>query len=507
MTSSNNPVSISRLSHALQVVIARQKILRTALYLDTNGTIIQRCLDATITSDYMNIYGFSVMNLPHNNDNDDRHINEIINGIINHSSLFALSQGRVIHCHVLRHCSPNDDLLSKDDCILFCMHHSAFDGTSISIFLCDLSLAYESDCFLSMNDNTLQYIDYAVHERLMDTILSQQFWHLQLADYNLQRPLFLPVDRHRSSTDQRSGLASAAQILFTNDVSTAFLHYASLHQVTPFQLGLSTFYAFLFKLTHGESDLCIASINANRYRSELQQIIGMFVATLPYRIQLDSQWSFDQLVQHVREKCLSILAHSHYSLQQILADVQLDQSNVSFLETMFDFITVSSDVNSFSLNGVSLEQMSIEQSYQVAKFDFSLTFTYNPSSDDNQLSCSLICSRDIFDETTVTLLSQRFEYLFDQIFRSSRSVRLKDDCMILMKKLSLILPEEAVEMQTKIFCRLENTVKEGTCVIYHRFKGNYSIRVKITLLNDCFYREKVSMNDLHYCSYHHCIIE
>jgi NRPS condensation-like uncharacterized protein len=454
-------VSISRLSRALQAVITKHNILRTAIYLDANGTIIQHCLDAAVINDHMNAYGFSVMNLPHNNDDDDHHIDEIINGLINHSSLFVLSQGRVIHCHVLRHCSPNDDLLSKNDLILFCMHHSAFDGTSTSIFLHDLSFAYETDCSLPMNDNTLQYIDYAIHERLMDITSSQQFWHLQLADYNLKNSLSLPTDRHRSSTDQRSGIASVVQILFTNDISTAFLHYALLHQVTPFQMGLSTFYAFLFKLTQGQNDLCIASINANRYRPELQQMIGMFVATLPYRIQLDSQWSFDQLVQHVREKCLSILTHSHYSLQQILTDVQLNQSNVSFLETMFDFITVSSDVNSFSLNGASLEQMSIEQSYQVAKFDFSLTFAYNPSSDDNQLFCSLICSQDIFDKTTVILLSQRFEYLFDQIFRTCSSVSVLDDCMISIKKLSVILPKEVAEMEAIIFRRLENTVEEG----------------------------------------------
>jgi hypothetical protein len=190
-------------------------------------------------------------------------------------------------------------------------------------------------------------------------------------------------------------------------------------------------------------------------------MIGMFVATLPYRIQLDSQWSFDQLVQHVREKCLSILEHSHYSLQHILADVQLNQSNVSFLEIMFDFITVSSDVDSFSLNGASLNQMSIEQLYQVAKFDSMLTFVYNPTSDDHQLSCSLVCSRDIFDTTTVAILSQRFEYFFDQVFGISSGLSLMDDCMISIKKLSVILPEEAAEMQTKIFRRLENTVNEG----------------------------------------------
>ena len=103
--------------------------------------------------------------------------------------------------------------------------------------------------------------------------------------------------------------------------------------------------------------ICIACLDANRYRSELQNMIGMFVATLPYRIQLDSHWTFDKVVKHVREKCLSILEHSHYSLQHILADNRLTQSSVPILETMFDFITESSNVDQFSLNGACLEQV------------------------------------------------------------------------------------------------------------------------------------------------------
>jgi hypothetical protein len=465
ITDATNHISISRLAHALQIVIAKHNILRTALYLDTNDIITQHCLHMSVIENDMKFYGFSVTNL--HDDGDD--IDKTIEDMVNHPHLFDLSKGRVIHCHILRYCRPDDglsskddDLLFKDDCILFCMHHSAFDGTSTFIFLRDLSLAYETDCSLPINDNALQYIDYAVHERAMDTTLSRQFWHSQLVGCNLQRPLSLPLDRHRSSTDQRSGLAFVAQISFKNDISTAFLHYASSHQLTLFQLGLSTFYAFLFKLTHGDSDLCIASINANRYRPELQKMIGMFVATLPYRIQLDSQWSFDKLVECVREKCLSILEHSHYSLQHILADVQLNQSNVSFLETMFDFITMFSDVDSFSLNGASLEQLSMEQLYEVAKFDFSMSFVYNPTANDNQLSCSLICSQDIFDETTVVLLNQRFEYFLDQVFQISPIVSLMNDCMISMKKLSIILPEEAAEMEATIFRRLETIVGEGT---------------------------------------------
>jgi hypothetical protein len=158
---------------------------------------------------------------------------------------------------------------------------------------------------------------------------------------------------------------------------------------------------------------------------------------------------------------LSILEQSHYSLQYILADVQLNQSNVSFLETMFDFILVPSNVNSFSLNGTSLQQMSIEQSYQMAKFDFSMTFIYNPACDDNELSCSLICSQDLFNTTTVALMSRRFEYFFDQIFQINPLVNLMNGSMISISKFSVIPPEEAAEMEAVNFRRMENIGEEG----------------------------------------------
>ncbi|CAF4463897.1 unnamed protein product, partial [Adineta steineri] len=47
---------------------------------------------------------------------------------------------------------------------------------------------------------------------------SQEFWLLDLKGYSLARQLSLPVDRQRLSTDQRSGLASSAQITFDDEI-------------------------------------------------------------------------------------------------------------------------------------------------------------------------------------------------------------------------------------------------------------------------------------------------
>ncbi|CAF4029352.1 unnamed protein product [Adineta steineri] len=296
----------------------------------------------------------------------------------------------------------------------------------------------------------------------MDMTLSQEFWLLQLKGYNLTHQLSLPVDRQRSSTNQqRSGLASIAEITFDNEICTSFLNYASAHHLTLFQLGLSIFYVFLFKLTHGESDLCISSINANRYRSELVNMIGMFVSTLPFRVELDPHWSFDEVVQNVQEKCLSILEHSHYPLQHIISDLHLTQSNVSFLETMFDLITISNGDNDLCLNDVNLEEVSLNDSYEMAKFDFSLTFVHNPSLDDNQLSCSFICSRDLFDQKTVAILCQRLEHCSKRLFSWNQAVNELDTFSTSIWKLDLFLPEEADEIDYSIFYRQSNSIMEG----------------------------------------------
>ncbi|CAF1480474.1 unnamed protein product [Adineta steineri] len=472
ISSTNDHVSITRLHHAFQSVIIKHNILRTALYIDdTNGNIIQHCIGVKVVLvDDMKSYGMTIVNI-HNNDH--RHKNEIIEEILNQSDLFHLSKGHVTRCHILRHCYQSqdsisyeaDDLLTENDYILISIHHAMFDGASTPIFIRDLSLAYQSNDSLSMDENTLNYIDYSVHENIMDISLSREFWHSQLERYNIECSLSLPVDRQRSSANQqRSGVASIAEINFDNEICTSFLNYASSHHLTLFQLGLTTFYIFLFKLTHGQTDLCISSINANRYRSELVNMIGMFVSTLPYRLEIDSNWSLIEMVKHVREKCLSILEHAHYPLQHILDDNRFNQSNVSFLEIIFDFISVPKDISYLSLNDANLERMSLEQSAEVSKFDFSLTFEYNPLLDNKRLSCRFVCSHDLFEKPTISKIAQRFQYMFQQLFQTQSSNIPVMNVSSSINKLSLILPEEAEEMELVVFHRLENIVNEGMIV-------------------------------------------
>ncbi|CAF2998478.1 unnamed protein product [Rotaria sp. Silwood2] len=433
ISSSGKSLSILRVQRALQAIVMKHSILRTALLLHTNGIVMQSVTEIdSLDINYQESFGFTIL--------DTNDVENAIYETIRRSDLFDLTKGRVLHCYIIRDCSSsleNVDLLMKNDIILFNIHHSAFDGASTSIFLRDLSLAYNLDAQLPFDSNMLQYIDYSVHERQLDMTKSRDFWNAQLDGYDMESRLLLPVDRHRLSNNQRSGRASVAEISFDEHLSHSFLTYASSHNVTPFQLGLAVFYTFLFKVSNGQQDLCIAGVNANRYRIELQDLIGMFVATLPYRIQLDPTSSFEKLVEQVRDLCLSILDHSHYPLQQIIGS----HHSPAFLETMFDFITIDSDIEHVELDGAMLEPVSLEKGDFVAKFDLMLMFVHKLS---GGITFSLTCSQDLFDETTVQLLAERFSYLLDQLFEPNQTLAKQPS----LHQLSIVLPQEHVLIHT-----------------------------------------------------------
>ncbi|UJR38885.1 hypothetical protein I4U23_031553 [Adineta vaga] len=466
ISSLNHPISFSRLHHAFQHVIAKHHILRTALHLNTNGILVQNY-------SHMKSCRLSMIDL-HGGEN------ESIKKIISQPNLFDLSDGHVINCHVLRSRSStdtfdNDDLLNVNDFILFTIHHAFFDGTSTSIFIRDLSLAYSKSntSSLTLNDDgddeTFQYIDYSVHEHLIDMTLSQRFWCSQLhgLTFHQVHPLLLVADRQRASStiNQRSGSASFVSLTFDQQSCSAFVNYASNHHLTLFQLALATFYLFLFRLSHLETDLYIATINANRYRSELQQMIGMFVSTLPCRLQLDPHWSFHELAQQVRCKCLSIFPHSHYPLQHLLADLRhVNHSNISLVETMLDFLlTDSSAVNELNLDEARLVNVSLDDSFEVAKFDFSLRFIYDPTtSKDGQLSCALTAVSDLFNESTVREIGVRFQYVFEQVFSSEEDiVMVQNGYEIPISAFEIVLPEERREVDDVLFSRQCEVINEG----------------------------------------------
>ncbi|CAF1663903.1 unnamed protein product, partial [Adineta ricciae] len=209
-----------------------------------------------------------------------------------------------------------------------------------------------------------------------------------------------------------------------------------------------------------------------RYKDELHSIIGSFVTTLPCRVQLDPNGSFEQLVEQVRDRCLSVLEHSHYPLQHIVGSHHAP----AFLETMFDYITIDSAMEQVNLDGALLQSTSFEQYDHVAKFDMMLTLFQHPS---DRLSCSLICSQDVFSEKTVQTLADRFLSLLKLLFAPARLCMTK----LPLYHMSIIVPEERQiinALKTKDISRVQ--LADGTVRnLFIKTARTYSQKIAVEL--------------------------
>ncbi|CAF1280969.1 unnamed protein product [Adineta ricciae] len=454
-------LSRDRLERAIRSVLEKHRILRTSLILDTNLGRLVQCVTQNHLAFTVNIG---------NTYTNEAELGLMISQTKSNVNIFDLSNGCAFYCEIIRKNPPGEridreDLIGVQDVIVFAVHHAAYDRASRQIFFADLITAYESDEPLLKREDIFQYIDFSTYEREMDMTSASQFWRSYLDGYQIKCQLPFLIDRQQFTNNQRSGLSINNKFSFDNKSSDSFLSYASSHDVTPFQLGLTIFYAFLLKLTNNNTDLCVGCISANRYRTELQNLIGMFVATLPYRVTINPYDSFGKLVEQVREKCFAIIQHSHYPLQRILADINFNQSNLSLFQTVFDFITESHYTNDLSIRNVKLEPGSSEL-YEIFPFDFGMTFQYNALLVDNQLSGFITCSRDLFDEATVKVITRRFQHFCQQLFSSEFTPDSINMDLRPIFKFDPSSPDEDEEPQLINFCQQKGIKNEGLLLCF-----------------------------------------
>ncbi|CAF4151313.1 unnamed protein product [Adineta steineri] len=368
---------------------------------------------------------------------------EQLNGIIENEKcnpqLFDLTQGLVFRCHIVYYKQiSSNNILSDNDIIIFNFHHAFFDYPSMNIFLYDLDQAYKTGQLTIDNDTTLRYIDYVVIERQMSMTGANMFWLDALHDCKLDQSLSLPYDRYRLSTQHRTCHTTSISFDFDQDLSHHFLLYASSNYIKHKHLALATYFIFLFKLTNGEKDLCIGMTVDNRYRDDLKSIIGLFENVIPLRCQLDPHWSFQYLLDYVREIITNSTKYSYFPLQHIL-NQHPNVSQPTFLDMSFQFLSsmTRSDNKLIMIDDSQLTSIPFAMNIN----DFSLQIHHDLNI--NQLSCTINASLDLFNVETIDNISQRFHSILKQLFTS-----VDDQMNESIYKIPLTLPNEGLLMQS-----------------------------------------------------------
>src|SRR5205823_1337864 len=297
-------VDKERIHRALQVILERHEVLRTALV--QRGELLMQQVAAEVPLPWLEVDLQAIPLSDKGSALEERLLEEARRS-------FDLAQAplwRVVWIKV-----------AEDEHVLgVTFHHSIVDEWSLRLFLQEWERLYAADGRLEMAglpELPLQYADYAVwqKQRLTGELLEQQrsYWTEQLQE--LPPPLELPTDMSRPV--RLSGRGAVHEFRLTVPVVARLRELAREEGMTLFTVLLTAFQVWLYRYI-GQTDVVVGTPVANRERPEVQSLLGLFLNTLPIRVRLDGSSSFRQVLRQVRESLMGAFSHADLPFEQIV---------------------------------------------------------------------------------------------------------------------------------------------------------------------------------------------
>ncbi|WP_430906602.1 amino acid adenylation domain-containing protein [Maribacter sp. 2-571] len=295
--------------------------------------------------------------------------------------------------------------------LLLVMSHMISDGWSMQVLLTTWLTAYgrlaqgESVALPALE---IQYPDFAVWQR--DLLASgtgdkeKAYWLSQMAG---PLPMMnLPTDRPRPNIKTYEGAVYKAVI---HDSAVAGLRHLVKEEGGSLYMGLlAALSAFFYRYTGGQRDMVIGSPMAGRQHPLLKDQIGLFLNTLPLRVQPDGTQGFGALLSQAKTVALGALDNQNLPFQELVEhlNVRRDLSR----EPLFDVLLVLQnmvDMTAGTTTAGGLEVKPYNQDIGLSKYDLSFNFAETTVG----LALTLEYNTDLFDPETVHAMCERFERL------------------------------------------------------------------------------------------------
>ena len=399
----NGAVDRARVQRALQVIVERHEILRTAL-VNRDGELVQRIVSA-----------------------DDLPLpwaETALRKISAEQQAVALEELLARETH-----RPFDlahaplwralwiELANNDHVLAFTFHHSIMDEWSSRLLVQEISALYSCDGDLERANLPLlpvQYADYANWQlqnltgEHREQVLA--YWKDQLAD--LPPALELPSDRIQPP--QPTGQGAVHEFRLDQFVVTGLRRLALEERMTLFTILLSGFQVWLYRYT-GQTDLIVGTPLADRERPEVQSLIGYFLNMLPIRSRMESDTSFRQFLRQVHQTIWNAFSHADLPFEQMveLAVKQRQPGRNPIYQVMFVLLEESlGNLKLGSSTGVPVKVRT-----GTSKID--LTLDIQATGD--EWFCRLEYATDLFSAEIVTRMADHFTELLRSISKAADS--------------------------------------------------------------------------------------
>lgn len=385
---------------ALGALVRRHEVLRTS-FPTSEGVPYQRILPDAVFP--LEIIDLDVESPRAQDERIEWHLQELM------AEPFDLCRGPLVRGRLLR-------LTCERQVLLISMHHIISDGWSIGVLIRDLGelcCAQRDDTEPALPALTVQYADYAQWHRewvLHPEQASQvRYWeeHLRGAPEALE----LPSDRPRPATQSFRGgnvPVSLPQELIADARALASRLNLTLAMV------LHAAWCVLLARFSGQQDVVVGVPVANRRRTEVEDLIGLFVNTLAVRVRLDDDPAGEDLLQRVRKTLLEAHAHQDVPFEKVVAALQPVRtlSHAPIFQVMF--VLQPATRRGVTLPGITIAERAAP--FESAQFDLSLLLQESPEG----VQGALNYATDLFDAGTIRRWVAAYEHVLTGLVRDSR---------------------------------------------------------------------------------------
>ncbi len=294
------------------------------------------------------------------------------------------------------------------------VHHSIADGWSMGVFVRDLMAMYEAvvkNAEANLPPLAAQYADYACwFSRWIESpqaAKQMKYWtdYLDGAEPKLelnctkQRNEFQTFDGQRCRLDISEELTARMELLNSSLDSTMYMTLLSA-------------YAVLLYHFSGHEKFVIGSPAANRIIPDVENIIGLFINSIPQKFQIDGKATFKDIIRDARNASLKAFENQNIPFEMVVNAVNppRDPSRHPIFQHLFIF--QNAHIGQIECAGMKIKFDEVGS--DTAKLDLTLDMQKRGGC----LEGWFEYNTDLFDRNVIEQMAERFVSILEIMSQS-----------------------------------------------------------------------------------------
>lgn len=391
---------VQRFERALEDVLSRHETLQTAIFMDPSTRELSQGVRVEPAPFFQYI-----------EDNVDgalytREIQKAKNVV------WQMDQGDAFRVTVFPNSHPQSgaEEAGREYMIVFSFHHLVIDGYSWSLFLKELSLAYQQIPLAAVPPPYTDYAD-AQHRAIESGNLDRQFEYWRENLMPLPEPSsLLPFSRVK----ERVATKDFASHTIRTEISAACTERVKVLsrslRGSPFHFHLSVIQVLLCRLLETE-EICLGTTDAGRSDHRFARTLGFFVNTLPLRLRLAKGDTFTDVFRRTASTAVAALSNSAIPFGMITdrLHIPLNSTHTPLFQIMVNYRM--GETLSLPLGETALLQH-VDAVQARVPYDMSINFT--PSAT-GQWLLEIDSRNYLYTPESVQMFSEMYTHLLESV--------------------------------------------------------------------------------------------